>query len=79
MALSTVLDLLKVGDYAKFRGHRIQDRYQLMWWKVAGIDGDTLLLVNRDGNTGRMNRRQRYQHCRALKWQPGDDPGDDET
>lgn len=73
----TVLDELKVGDYAKFRGHRIQEHLQLMWWKITGIDGDRLLLVNRENKTARVNRRQRYQHCHALKWEPGDDRNDD--
>ncbi len=77
--LGQPVDMLRVGDYAKFRGHRIQEFLQTMWWKVTSIseDGATAHLVNREGRTARVRRTARYQHLHALKWQPGDPVADD--
>jgi hypothetical protein len=51
---------------------------QTAWWKATGIEGEMLHLVDRHGHTARMRRTARYQHCRAIKWQPGDDRNDEE-
>lgn len=75
--LGVTIDRLNVGDYAKFRGHRIQEHLVRMWWKVTAVEDGRVVLVNRDGNTARVRRDQRYQHCHAVKWQPGDDRRDD--
>jgi hypothetical protein len=71
------VDMLTIGDHAQFRGPRVQDFLQTMWWKVTAIsdDGRIAHLVNRHGNTARVRRTERYQHLRALRWEPGDPHG----
>lgn len=66
------VDMLKVGDYASFRGHRVQEYLQTAWWKVTELDNRTAYLIDRHGHTARVRRTERYQHLRAVKWEPGD-------
>lgn len=66
---------VKVGDYVKFRGHAIQDRYYLQWWKVVAIEGASLIMVNRYGGTGRFPIN--ISGVKAMVWEPGDGREDD--
>lgn len=70
------VDMLKVGDFASFRGHRIQVHLIDRWWKVTEIDDRTAYLVDRTGATARVRRTERYQHLRAIKWERGDNRDD---
>jgi hypothetical protein len=65
------------GDFVRFRGHRLQVHYQTCWWKVTAVTETHVELVDRTGHTGRLRRNARYQHCRALVWEPGDNRNDD--
>lgn len=65
-------DMIKVGDYVQFRGHRVQEALTTMWWKATLITDDTVHLINRHGATARVSRSRRYHHMRALKWEPED-------
>lgn len=69
-------DMIKPGDFVKFRGHKVQDRLQDRWWKAERIEGTTVHLVDRHGATARVSAKRKYQEMRAMKWQPGDDRSD---
>jgi hypothetical protein len=70
------MDMVKTGDYIKLKGHKVQDRFQRAWWKVTGVRDGVVHMVDRNGQAGRMSTSRRYQECRALKWEPGDDRND---
>ncbi len=76
--LAMTVDMIKPGDYVKFRGHRIQEFLKTCWWKAVSVEDGQVHLVDRHGATARVRTNWRYQHCRALKWEPGD-PRTDET
>ncbi len=70
------VDQLTIGDYAMFRGHRIREFLQDRWWKVTMVEGAHVALIDRHGSTARVRRTERYQHLRAIKWEPGDPKND---
>jgi hypothetical protein len=70
-------DMVREGDYVKFRGHRVQRHLTVAWWKATSIEDNIIHLVDRHGATARMRTTPRYQHCHALRWEPGDDRSDE--
>ncbi len=71
--------LVENGQFIKLRGHNVSDPHYLQWWKVAGREGETLLLIDRRGKTSRLSIPQaELLRWKVLIWEPGD-PRDDET
>ena len=62
--------MLQVGDYTKFSGGQRHLRED--WWKVTGIEGTTVSLVDRTGATARVRTDRRFHEQHAKVWEPGD-------
>lgn len=67
--------MIQTGDYLKFQG-RSARKFGTQWWKAIKVEPLTVHLVNRYGQTCRVSTKWKYQECRAIKWEPGDDRND---
>jgi hypothetical protein len=71
--------LIRVGDYIKWRGHKVSEADYLMWWKVTDIEDGTIIAVNRHGQTSRTNiEHARRLNRKALVWEIGEDRADED-
>lgn len=64
---------VKLDDYVRGHGHRVNPNWAQVWWKVTAVERDKLTLVNRHGRVREItfdNARQRG--LRFKVWEPGD-------
>lgn len=62
---------VKVGDFIRLCGHRINPAYTDRWHKVTDTDSGQLTFVDRNGR----ERHWRYgagDNVKFLVWEPGD-------
>jgi hypothetical protein len=65
--------LITEGQFIQLRGHGVRDHLYAQWHKVTRVEGDTLHLVNRHGQTTRVSiRRARDRRWNCMVWEPGD-------